>query len=86
VRALVEIKRLIGQVTTMAMEIGSASEQQSGASADVARQVDLGAQKIAGNAEASLQLSATVATTAGTASQLTRTAEGLVALVERFRT
>ena len=86
VRALVEIKRLIGQVTTMAMEIGSASEQQSGASADVARQVDLGAQKIAGNAEASLQLSATVATTAGTASQLIRTAEGLVALVERFRT
>jgi len=38
------------------------------------------------NAAASLQLSATVATTASTSDQLIRTAEGLVALVERFRT
>ena len=86
VQALVDIKWLISQVTARSMEIGTASEQQSKASADVARQVEVGAQKIAANASASIQLSATVESTAATSGQLIRTSEGLVHLLEHFRT
>jgi PAS domain S-box-containing protein len=86
VRALSEIKGLIGEVTAMAMEIGAASEQQSRASTDVAHQVELGTAKAIDNANASIQLSATVESTSAASSQLTVTAEGLVGLVERFKT
>jgi methyl-accepting chemotaxis protein len=86
VQALVDIKLLIGQVTARSMEIGTASEQQSMASADVAKQVELGAHKIAANASANIQLSATVEATAAASGQLIRTSEGLVHLLEHFRT
>jgi len=85
VHALGVIKDLVGQVTAMSMEIGGAAEQQSRASADVARQVAADARKAVANAEASLQLSATVEATAAASGRLSVTAEGLVGLVERFQ-
>ncbi|MDR3670171.1 MAG: methyl-accepting chemotaxis protein [Holophaga sp.] len=86
VQALTAIRGLIGQLTSMSMEIGAASEQQSRTSTEVARQVETGAQKVAANASASLQLSASVEATAAASGQLIRTAEGLVSLLERFKT
>jgi methyl-accepting chemotaxis protein len=86
VLALTQIKALIDQVTTMSLEIGTASQEQSSTSATVARQVEMGAEQAAANASASLQLSATVEAAATTSRQLIATSEGLVELLERFKT
>ena len=86
VHALAEIREHIGQVTAMSMEIGAAAEEQAKASQEVAQQVELGAQKAAMNASASVQLSATVDANAGNSDQLSNTAAGLTELVAGFRT
>jgi methyl-accepting chemotaxis protein len=83
---LARITELIGQLTRMAMDIGAAAEQQARASADVARQVDLGAASAAGNAAAGARLSTAVAANDQASAQLIRTAGSLVDLVERFQT
>ncbi len=86
VAALENIREHIGQVTSMGLEIASAAEQQAQASAEVAEQVELGARKASENASASLELSATVEQSARTSDQLATTAQGLTALVMKFRT
>jgi aerotaxis receptor len=86
VQALAEIREHIGQVTAMSMEIGAAAEEQAKASQEVAQQVELGAQKAAANAAASLELSTTTETNARTSGQLSNTAEGLTRMVAGFRT
>ncbi len=86
VQALAEIREHIGQVTSMALEISSSTEEQAHASAEVTQQVELGAQKAMENASASVELSATVENNAQTSDQLARTADGLAALVARFKT
>jgi len=86
VKALSEIREHIGQVTSMALEISSSTEEQAHASAEVAQQVELGAQKAMENASASVQLSTTVENNARTSDQLAHTADGLAALVARFKT
>ena len=86
VRSLAEIREHISQVTAMSMEIGAAADEQAKASQEVAQQVDLGAQKAAANASASIQLSATTETSAATSDRLSATADGLAQLVAGFRT
>ena len=70
----------------MSMEIGAAAEEQAKASQEVAQQVELGAQKAAANASASVQLSSTTEGNAPTSDQLSATADGLTQLVSGFRT
>jgi len=86
VDVLAQIQEHIGQVTDMSLEIAAAAEQQSKATAEVAQQVEVGAQKAQENASASIELSATVATNAATSDQLARTADGLTNLMAQFRT
>ena len=86
VRSLAEIREHIGQVSAMTLEIAAATEQQAHASEEVASQVELGAQKAMENASASVELSATVENNARTSDELAATAQGLAALVARFRT
>jgi PAS domain S-box-containing protein len=86
VSVLSQIQEHIGQVTTMSLEIAAAAEQQARATAEVAEQAELGAQKAQENASASIELSATVTSSADTSDQLARTADGLTHLMEQFRT
>jgi len=85
VDALAAIRTHIGEVTAMAMEIGAASEQQSRATNEVAKQVEMGAQKAAENASASIQLSTTVENSTGSARELSRIANRLSDLVSGRR-
>ena len=86
VNVLSEIQDHIGQVTSMNLEIAAAADEQARATSEVAMQAELGAQKAQENASASIQLSATVATSAATSEQLALTAEGLKTLMGQFRT
>jgi len=86
VQSLGDIRDHIGQVTSMAMEISSAAEEQGVASAEVAKQVDLTAQKAGENASASVQLSSTVESISRSSENLAVTAAGLTALAKAFRT
>nr|WP_320134157.1 PAS domain-containing methyl-accepting chemotaxis protein [uncultured Holophaga sp.] len=86
VQALDRIRENIEQVARVTEEIGASAGEQSTASAEVAQQVELGAQKASENAAASLELSATVDDNMKTSDQLARTAEGLMDLVKQFRT
>jgi aerotaxis receptor len=81
VDALASIRIHIGEVTAMADEIGAASQQQSHATAEVARQVELGAGKAADNASASLELSSTAEGTTRSSEELARIANRLSFLV-----
>jgi aerotaxis receptor len=85
VDALAAIREHIGEVTNMAMEIGTSAEQQNSATADVARLVEIGAVKAGENASASLELSATVEQTAHSAQDLARIANRLSQLVGSHR-
>ena len=85
VDALATIRVHIGEVTTMANEIGAASQEQNHATAEVAKQVEIGASKAAENASASLQLSSTVENTANSARELARIASRLSLLVGSHR-
>ena len=86
VHALGDIREHIGQVTSMALEISAAAEEQSRASAEVAQQVELSAQKATENASASVQLSATTDMTHANSESLARTAEGISSLARQFKT
>lgn len=85
VHALGEIREHIGQVVVMSNEINAASEEQTQAAHEVAKQVELGAQKAVENASASIELSSTVEASMKTAQGLMYTAEGLSALVKQFQ-
>jgi aerotaxis receptor len=85
VDALATIRTHIGEVTTMADEIGAASQQQSQATGEVARQVELGAVKAAENASASLELSSTAEGTTRSSEELARIANRLTFLVTTAR-
>ena len=86
VDSLARIRENIGQVTAMSLEIGSSAEEQARASMEVTHQVELSAQKAVENASATIQLSSTVEENARTSDRLVKTAAGLAALVEQFRT
>jgi methyl-accepting chemotaxis protein len=85
VEALASIREHIGEVTTMAKEIGDATGQQNQATSEVARQVEIGAQKASENASASLQLSSTVEQSTHSAQDLARIATRLSDLVGSHR-
>lgn len=86
VAALARIRENIDRVNSVALQIAAAADEQSKASDEVACQVELGAQKAAENASASLELSTTVEESATTSDRLAKTADGLIALVQQFRT
>ena len=86
VDSLARIRENIGQVTAMSLEITAATEEQATASQEVAHQVELGAQKAMENASASIELSSTVDQNAQISTDLAKTAQGLTALVTRFKT
>jgi aerotaxis receptor len=86
VQALGTIRDHIAEVAAMSTQIEAASGEQAKASEEVAKQVELGAQQAVQNASAAIQLSGTVDSNAATTQDLVRTAEGLTALMERFKT
>ncbi len=86
VQALVTIRDHIAEVAAMSTQIEAASGEQAKASEEVAKQVELGAQQAVQNASAAIQLSGTVDSNATTTQELVRTAEGLTALLVRFKT
>jgi aerotaxis receptor len=86
VQSLVAIRDHIAEVAAMSTQIEAASGEQAKASEEVAKQVELGAQQAVQNASAAIQLSGTVDSNAATTQDLVRTAEGLTALMERFKT
>jgi aerotaxis receptor len=86
VQALVTIRDHIAEVAAMSTQIEAASGEQAKASEEVAKQVELGAQQAVQNASAAIQLSGTVDSNASTTQELVRTAEGLTALLVRFKT
>lgn len=85
VLALETIRDHVSEVAAMSSQIEAASGEQAKASEEVARQVELGAQQAVQNASASIQLSGTVDSNAATAESLLRTADGLAALMGRFK-
>ncbi len=86
VQALETIRDHVSEVASMSTQIETASGEQAKVSEEVARQVELGAQQAEQNASASIQLSSTVDSNVAVTEQLSRTAEGLAALVGRFKT
>jgi PAS domain S-box-containing protein len=86
VGALGTIRDHISEVAAMSTQIEAASGEQAKASEEVAKQVELGAQQAVQNASAAIQLSGTVDSNAATTQELVRTAGGLTALMERFKT
>jgi methyl-accepting chemotaxis protein len=86
VGALGTIRDHISEVAAMSTQIEAASGEQAKASEEVAKQVELGAQQAVQNASAAIELSGTVDSNAATTQDLVRTAEGLTALMERFKT
>jgi len=85
VDALASIREHIGEVTTMANEIGASAEQQNAATTEVAHQVEIGAVKAGENASASLELSSTVEASSRSAHDLARIATRLSHLVGTHR-
>ena len=86
VQALETIRDHVSEVASMSTQIETASVEQAKVSEEVARQVELGAQQAEQNASASIELSSTVDSNVAVTEQLSRTAEGLAALVGRFKT
>ncbi len=86
VGALGTIRDHISEVAAMSTQIEAASGEQAKAGEEVAKQVELGAQQAVQNASAAIELSGTVDSNAATTQDLVRTAEGLTALMERFKT
>ena len=85
-QALETIRDHVSEVASMSTQIETASGEQAKVSEEVARQVELGAQQAEQNASASIELSSTVDSNVAVTEQLSRTAEGLAALVGRFKT
>ena len=86
VQSLAAIRDHVSEVAAMSTQIEVASGEQAKASEEVAKQVELGAQQAVQNASAAIQLSGTVDSNAVTTQHLVRTAEGLTALMVRFKT
>jgi len=86
VQSLATIRDHISEVAAMSTQIEAASGEQAKASEEVARQVDLSAEQALTNASASVQLSGTVDSNASTTEELSRTADGLAALMKHFKT
>jgi aerotaxis receptor len=86
VQALVAIRDHVAEVAAMSTQIEAASGEQAKASEEVAKQVELGAEQAVQNASAAVELSGTVDSNAATTRELVRTAEGLTALLVRFKT
>jgi methyl-accepting chemotaxis protein len=86
VQALETIRDNISEVAAMSSQIEAASSEQTEASEEVARQVELSAEQAVMNASASVQLSSTVDSNAAITHQLSLTADGLAAMVGRFKT
>jgi len=86
VQALETIRDHVTEVAAMSTQVEAASDEQAKASQEVAQQVELGAEQAVQNASASIQLSGTVDSNAAVTEQLSRTADGLAALVGRFKT
>ncbi len=85
VTALGRIREHIGQLQAMSLEISASTDEQAKASSEVAQQVDMAAAKAGENASAAIELSATVEDTARASNQLAVVAEGLAALMARFK-
>ncbi len=85
VNALGRIREHIGQLQAMSLEISASTDEQAKASSEVAQQVDMAAAKAGENASAAIELSATVEDTARASNQLAVVAEGLAALMARFK-
>ncbi len=85
VNALGRIREHIGQLQAMSLEISASTDEQAKASSEVAQQVDMAAAKAGENASAAIELSATVEDTAKASNQLAVVAEGLAALMARFK-
>ena len=86
VQALETIRDHVTEVAAMSTQVEAASDEQAKASHEVAQQVELGAEQAVQNASASIELSGTVDSNAAVTEQLSRTADGLAALVGRFKT
>jgi methyl-accepting chemotaxis protein len=86
VQSLVAIRDHVSEVAAMSTQVEAASGEQAQVSQEVAKQVEMGAQQAEQNASAAIELSGTVDSNAATTQDLVRTAEGLTALMERFKT
>jgi methyl-accepting chemotaxis protein len=85
VDSLDQIRERIGTLQSLTLEISSATEEQASTSAEVAHQVEQGAQVAIKNAASTLQLSVTVEATSRTTRDQARIAHGLLDLVDQFK-
>ena len=85
VDSLDQIRERIGTLQSLTLEISSATEEQARTSAEVADQVEAGAQVAIKNAASTLQLSVTVEATSRTTRDQARIAHGLLDLVDQFK-
>ena len=85
VGTLSEIRGRIDELQSMAAGIGFSAEEQARTSAEVADQVEAGAQRAAANAAAATQLSGTAEETSKLAQELRGVAETLAHLLQSYR-
>ncbi len=85
VNSLDQIRGRIGTLQSLTLEISSATEEQARTSAEVAVQVERGAQVAIRNAASTLQLSVTVEASSRTTQDQARIATGLLNLVDQFK-
>jgi methyl-accepting chemotaxis protein len=85
VDSLDRIRARIGTLQSLTLEISSATEEQARTSAEVADQVEQGAQVAIKNAASTLQLSVTVEASSRTTHDQARIANGLLDLVDQFK-
>jgi methyl-accepting chemotaxis protein len=82
---LASIQQAIAAMSSMVLEIGSATDEQSHTSEDVAKRVEEVSREIGQNAAASHQMSATVQEIARTAGSLAMVSEELAAVMKQFK-
>ena len=85
VDALDQIRDHISHLQSLTLEISHATEEQASTSAEVATQVERGAQVAIQNAASTLQLSVTVEASSRTTHDQARIAHGLLDLVDQFK-
>jgi aerotaxis receptor len=85
VNSLDQIRTRIGTLQSLTLEIAGATEEQARTSAEVADQVEHGAQVAIKNAASTLQLSVTVEASSRTTHDQARIANGLLDLVDQFK-
>ena len=86
VTALESIRASVTGLSSLVMEIGTATEQQARTSDEVARAVEEGARQATQNAAATTQLATTVSEVTRTATDLARIAEHLAGAIAQFQT